>query len=436
MNPRYAAGLGRMLACATVSHQPYDDAEFAKLRAAVQALFPLFSAKAERRIFSDDCWVYRLPGRNADRAIMLMNHHDVAEVSNPAEWAHPPFGGEVFEEAVWGRGAVDTKGPLYAALQAIEELLCEGWQPPCDLYLASSHNEECAGDGIPTAVRWFTEQGILLDWVLDEGGAIIDAPLPGISQKCAMIAVHEKGRCLVTCRADEAAFHGGLSPKADTPVTRMARFIADISGKPPFRTRLYPEVAAMFTALAPHMRFPLRTVFSHLRIFGAPLVRLMPKLNPQAGAMVGTSCAFTAIEGSSTAHACTANAFLRCVRADDLTADLEAFRAVAAKYGVTAEVAENDFHTPADLHSPALAYLRACVAEVFPDVLSAPYLLPAGTDARHFSEICSSVLRFAPIVLTPQQFASVHGKNENLSVQALSDAITFYKRLLKGWQLR
>ncbi|MEG0901530.1 MAG: hypothetical protein RSG96_05370, partial [Clostridia bacterium] len=132
-------------------------------------------------------------------------------------------------------------------------------------------------------------------------------------------------------------------------------------------------------------------------------VRLMPKLNPQAGAMVGTSCAFTAIEGSSTAHACTANAFLRCVRADDLTADLEAFQAVAAKYGVTAGVAENDFHTPADLHSPALAYLRACVAEVFPDVLSAPYLLPAGTDARHFSEICSSVLRFAPIVLTPQQ---------------------------------
>lgn len=334
------------------------------------------------------------------------------------------------EGAVWGRGTVDTKGPLYAELKALEELLSEGWAPKCDVYLASSHNEEYAGDGIPKAAEWFRDKKIKLDLVLDEGGAVIDAPLPGIVKKCAMVAVHEKGRCLVKCKAEEASFHGGLAPNVNTPVTRMAKFITDISEKPPFITRLYPEVAAMFSALAKDMSFPLRFVFSHLKLFGPLLVKLMPKLNPQAGAMVGTFCSFNAIEGSTT-HSCNADAFLRCVRRDDLDKDLLSFKAVATKYGVTAEVADNDYHTPADLNSPAFSMVQKCVTKIFPDAACAPFLLPAGSDARHFSELCSSVMRFAPIALNAQQFASVHGKNENLSVKALYDAVNFYKYLLQ-----
>jgi len=69
-------------------------------------------------------------------------------------------------------------------------------------------------------------------------------------------------------------------------------------------------------------------------------------------------------------------------------------------------------------------------AAVFPQCACAPFLLPAGTDARHFSALCRSVLRFAPIDLTPDQFASVHGRNENLDVKALADAVVFYKYLL------
>ncbi|MEG2455428.1 MAG: hypothetical protein RSC08_04155, partial [Oscillospiraceae bacterium] len=48
----------------------------------------------------------------------------------------------------------------------------------------------------------------------------------------------------------------------------------------------------------------------------------------------------------------------------------------------------------------------------------------------HFSDLCSAVLRFAPIDLNKQQFASVHGRDENLGVQALTDAVAFYRHLL------
>ncbi|MEG0765671.1 MAG: hypothetical protein RR403_06440, partial [Pseudoflavonifractor sp.] len=70
-----------------------------------------------------------------------------------------------------------------------------------------------------------------------------------------------------------------------------------------------------------------------------------------------------------------------------------------------------------------------------PEVASAPFLLPAGTDARHFSDLCSAVLRFAPIDLTRQQFASVHGRDENLSVATLTGAVAFYRHLLEQFSL-
>lgn len=428
----YAHGLGRMIACATVSHRgAYDDAEFAKLRDTVRALFPRFHACAEYRVFGEDCWVYRIPGADGARAVMLMSHHDVAEAGDAGAWDHPPFSGEVADGAVWGRGAVDTKGPLYAEFQAVEELLAEGWTPPCDFYLASSHNEEIAGDGIPLAVKYFQEKGVTFDFILDEGGAVIAPPMPGISQKCAMIAVHEKGRCSLGCRAEESASHGGLAGRSDTPVMRMAKFMTEMSARPPFRRRLYPEVRAMFTQLCPYMCFPLRLVFANLWCFSPLLLKLMPRLNPQAGAMVGTLCAFNSVEGSAKAHACSAEAFLRCVREEDLKADLAAFEAAAGRYGVTVERGgEYEYHAPADLSSPALAYVKECAAAVFPQCACAPFLLPAGTDARHFSALCRSVLRFAPIDLTPDQFASVHGRNENLDVKALADAVVFYKYLL------
>ena len=431
---QYAQGLGQMLACATVARKEgHDDAEFARLRGVMRGLFPLVHERAEFQVFGADCWVYRIPGADPARAVMLMSHHDVAEVPDGEAWTHPPFSGAVAQGAVWGRGAVDTKGPLYAEFQAVEELLARGWAPPCDLYLASSHNEEIAGDGIPLAVEYFKQKGVSFELILDEGGAVIAAPMPGVRCQCAMIAVHEKGRCSLECRAEEAPGHGGLAGKTDTPVMRMEKFLAEISARPPFRRRLYPEVRAMFTGLCPYMTFPMRLVFANLWCFAPLLLRLMPRLNPQAGAMVGTLCAFNRVEGSTKAHACSATAFLRCVREEDLQADLQAFTAAAAKYGVTVERGEEyEYHAPADLGSPALAYVQACAAAVFPQCACAPFLLPAGTDARHFSGLCRSVLRFAPIRLSPAQFASVHGRDENLGVAALADAVAFYRYLLEN----
>lgn len=226
----YAERLGKMIRCETVSKEgSFDDTEFEKLRKVMVELFPLVHQKAQKLTFGDDCWIYKIEGKDTTRNIMVMSHHDVVGVQG--EWKYPGFCGEVHEGALWGRGTVDTKTPLFAEFQAIEELLAEGFVPECNLYIGSSHNEEIGGDGIPLAVKYFKENNITFETVLDEGGAIIDPPLAGMKCKCAMMAVHEKGRRRIICTAEEGTSHAGLSGNTNTPVARMSAFINEVNSK-------------------------------------------------------------------------------------------------------------------------------------------------------------------------------------------------------------
>ena len=147
----YVNRLQKMIQCKTVSvKDSYDDTEFAKLRDVMAELFPTLHKTAEKMTFSDDCWIYKIKGKDETRNIMLMSHHDVVEASG--EWNYDGFSGTVADGKIWGRGTVDTKTPLFAEFSALEELLGEGYNPPCNIWIGSSHNEELGGDGIPKAL--------------------------------------------------------------------------------------------------------------------------------------------------------------------------------------------------------------------------------------------------------------------------------------------
>ena len=109
----YVTRLQKMIQCKTVSvKDSYDDTEFAKLRNVMEELFPTLHKIAEKKTFSDDCWIYKIKGKDENRNIMLMSHHDVVDVSG--EWEHEGFSGEIADGKIWGRGTVDTKTPLFA----------------------------------------------------------------------------------------------------------------------------------------------------------------------------------------------------------------------------------------------------------------------------------------------------------------------------------
>ena len=430
----YGKTFSRMLRCATVSvMDSYDDTEFAKLRGVVEEDFPLLHQKAERRLLADDCWMYKIPGKDTSRNILLMSHHDVVPADN--DWTMPAFEGIIQNGKVYGRGAADTKGSLCAILFAAEEMLRDGVTPPVNLYIVSSHNEELGGDGMAATLAYCQENGITFEVILDEGGAIVEPPLAGMNcEMCAMVAVHEKGRLKLKCTVANESSHVSLTGFKGNPVERMSQFIQEITTKNIFIRSLNPQTRAMFGALAPYCKLPMKVLLSNLWLFGGLLTKVLPKLNATAGGMVGTTCNFQSIQGSVNSKVCTASVMLRNINEEDLKKDYAAFKTVADKYGITLETEREEYYPGADMTSEAYHYAFECLARVFPRYPAAPYILPAGTDAWRLTPVCGCVLRFAPTRMSKQQLGSIHAADENLDISAVAEASSFYRYFVENYR--
>lgn len=87
-----------------------------------------------------------IKGQGYAPAIMFNTHLDHVDVGRHENWPYPPFGGEIHDKKVWGRGAVDIKGPLAAQVYGVSRLL-DGKQPPGDVYVSGVVYEEKGGIG-------------------------------------------------------------------------------------------------------------------------------------------------------------------------------------------------------------------------------------------------------------------------------------------------
>ena len=438
INAHYAEKLSRMVACKTVwTHEGTYDGEFEAFYRLLDELFPHLAAKAKKLSFGGGCFVYVIEGRNPSKNIMLMSHHDVVEGS--ADWQTPPFQPVEKDGFLYGRGTIDTKTPLFAELQAAEELLAEGYDfPGINLYIGSSNNEEVCGDGMVLATEYFRRNGIRFYAVVDEGGAITEGQIPGVTCKSAVVAVHEKSRHLFRCRAEiDAKGHGGFGGAKDSAVERLSRFITEVSDKKDriYKGKFYPEVRATFERHVPYMSFPMNFLFGNIGIF-APVIKKIMMGIPAASAMLSTGLSFTTVTAGDTrdpqirAKTAETTLFLRCVREEDLYAGLEKIKAIGQKYGVTIEEVERDYCVPTDFNGEAYKTVEALLHENFPDVAVVPFLLTAGTDARRFTDIADNILRFAPIDLNKKQFATIHGTDEHIGIQNIGQCVVFYRDLI------
>lgn len=370
---------------------------------------------------------------------MLMSHHDV--VCKGEGWDTDPFCATVKDGSLYGRGTIDTKTPLFAELQALEELLREGHDfEGINLYIGSSNNEEVCGDGMVLATTYFKEHGIHFDVVLDEGGAITTGMLPGAKNKSAMVAVHEKSRHMFRCIARQnVSGHGGLNPTDDSAISRMNAFIHEVEHTKIYKGSFSCEVRATFEQHAPYMDFPLNVLFGNFTLF-SPLIKKIMMGIPQAKAMLSTSISFTTFFAGSKenpqirAQEAETTMFLRCIREEDLYNGLEKIKQIADKHGVEICETERDYCRPTSFTNRAYQLLEEVLHENFPDVIVAPFLLTAGTDARRFTDVADSILRFAPIDLDKEQYASIHGANEHIKIQNIGQCVCFYKDIIKKYE--
>ena len=434
-----AQKLGAMVRVPSVSkHEDEDLSEFYKLHAVMEAQFPLLHKNLEKTVFSGNllyCWKGSDPSKNP---ILFMGHQDVVPASNEG-WRVDAYSGEVIDGNLYGRGSLDCKSTMYVELQAVEELLEEGFTPPCDVYLSYSINEETGGDGAAAAVRHLKEKGITLALVIDEGGAVMEAPVAGMDRSYAVIGITEKGYMDLKITARGKGGHSSTPPR-NTPAARLFAFANEIERKRPFKKALLSETVEMFSKMAPSFSFPLRLVLGNIWLFKPLLMVLMPVVSPFGEAVMATTCCFTMMKGSDAANVIPKEPYLvanlRTSVHQGCEASLAVMKKYADKYDLDIEVMmQRDASPVSNIHSEEYAYVCDCIKKQFPDVGIAPYIIMGGTDCRHFHALTENALRFAPVRMTNAQSASCHAVDENVTVSALAEGVRFFKMFLRNYDL-
>lgn len=364
--------------------------------------------------------------------VILMAHHDVVPVEGQ-DWHYPPFAAEIHDGTIYARGAVDTKCILAAVFEAMDALLSEGFAPERDIYFCTSNCEETSGDTTPQMVQWFAQQGIKPWFVLDEGGAILEIMPMGIRNPFAMIGVSEKGLADIRLTATAKAGHASLPSKDDAPA-KLVEALHHIA-KQPFPATLTPALQEMLRCFSNYVSAGMKLVFQNLWLFG-PVVKKVMEGTADTAAMIRTTAALTQLEGSPAINVlpekATAGFSVRIAPQDSVASVVEHFRKVV---GDLAEVSCEDAQEPSpisDHNTKSYEYIKDTVAQVFPGVAAAPYVMNAATDSRHFAAICKEVYRFAGFVFTEEQRASIHSADEFMPVDAYIKGIEFYKALIKN----
>jgi acetylornithine deacetylase/succinyl-diaminopimelate desuccinylase-like protein len=187
--------------------------------------------------------VARIEGRDPSApSLLLMGHTDVVPV-NADHWRRDPFGGELVEGEVWGRGAVDMLNETASMAVAFRRLQEERFRPAGDLVYFAVADEEALGTW---GAKWMLDneaEAVRADYVLTESGGF-EMPLPSTTGTKLPIMVGEKGSDWCTLRITGTAGHGSMPLRTDNALVKAAEVVRRLNAYRP-ETRL-PEIWTRF----------------------------------------------------------------------------------------------------------------------------------------------------------------------------------------------
>jgi acetylornithine deacetylase/succinyl-diaminopimelate desuccinylase-like protein len=194
--------------------------------------------------------VARIRGKGDGPSLALLSHTDVV-LADPAEWARSPFGGELVDGEVWGRGALDMKGEVAASAEALASLAREGWSGSGDLIFVAAADEE-VGDGF--GLQWLVEEhpeAVRADFSVNEGAGE-RVSLGGTT--LYLCATAEKMSAPFLLRVRGRSGHASMPAIADNALVKAARLVERLGGFE-IEPRLIPEtegyLATLFDVVPP-----------------------------------------------------------------------------------------------------------------------------------------------------------------------------------------
>ena len=438
-----AERLAQAIRFQTISHQDpaqFRGEEFVGLRQYLEQAFPLAHAALTKEVVEEHSFIYTWKGQQEGlKPILLMGHTDVVPAESGAEsgWAWPPFEGRIAEGYIWGRGSMDNKNAVLGVLEAVEVLLKEGFQPRRTVYLAFGHDEEIGGQkGAPRIAALLHSRGVELEYVLDEGLAITEGVVPNVSKPVAMVGIAEKGYVSIELTVESEGGHSSMPPK-HTAIGILSKAILKLEHNQ-LPLRMDVPARQLFGALAPEMSFAMRMVFANLWLFGG-LVKRQLAASPATNAMVRTTTAPTMLEAGVKDNILPTKARavvnFRLLSGDSVTDVIEHARQAVDDPRVEISPLKGFGGEPSfvsDTESLSFCALEHTIRQVFPKVIVAPGLVVGATDSRHYADLTSSIYRFTPMWVRPEDLDRVHGTNERISIEDYQQAVRFYMQLIRN----
>jgi acetylornithine deacetylase/succinyl-diaminopimelate desuccinylase-like protein len=356
--------------------------------------------------------VARLPGGDGP-SLAFICHTDTVP-ADPGEWQRDPWSGELVENEVWGRGALDMKDQVAAGAVAFASLVREGFSPPGDLLFIATADEEVGEDiGLQWLVREHPEL-VRCDFAINEGGGerlVIDG------RALYLCAVAEKMSAPFRLVFHGRSGHASQPAIADNALVNAAASIEALGRHRP-SPQLIPEVRRFLELVLGEVPEPAQAL-ERARAAHPLVAELIEPL-------LGLTVAPTMIAASNTRNVvparCEVTVDCRLLPGETPEAVEPALRAVLDGADYDLEWIERWGGTRSELDSPLWQALDAFVRGIEPGARLAPLACAGFTDSHWLRDAFGTVAYgFFPMrTMSPELAARlVHSADERVPVDDL-----------------
>ena len=357
--------------------------------------------------------VARIPGSGGGKRLLLLSHTDTV-LADPEEWTVDPWSGDLRDDQVWGRGALDMKSQVAASAVAIAALAREGFEPRGDLIFAATADEEVGEDfGLEWLCREHPE-AVRAEYAVNEGGGdriVVDG------RPVYLVSTAEKMSAPFLLRVRGRSGHASIPGIADNALVKAARLVERL-GRFSAEPRFLPETEALLAALAGVDVRP-EQAWEHVR-------ESDPALAAMVAPMLTLAISPTMIEASRKRNVIPGVCDVVCdcrLLPGQTPADAEAaIRACLGDEEYELTWIEHAGGTRSSPFTPFFESIVAWVDEIEPGAAVAPVILPGFTDSHYLREAFGTIAYgFFPLRTMDPDLAArlIHSADERIPVDDL-----------------
>ena len=366
--------------------------------------------------------VARIPGRGGGPRLLFLSHTDVV-LADASEWAADPFGGELRDGEVWGRGALDMKGQVAATAVAIASLAREGFEPSGDLIFAATADEEV---GAGFGAQWLCEEhpdAVRCDFCINEGSG--DRVQLG-GNPFYLCSVAEKMSAPFRLRVLGRSGHASMPGIADNALVKAAPLITALGTYKP-ELQLIPEVEALLETVTGERPATPDDVLERARA-AAPL--LAELVEPLLSMTLSPTMANASRKRNVVPAVCDITVDSRLLPGTTTDEQQAVVREVLGEGDYELEVLESHGGTRSAMDTPLWRAVESWVDSVDPGALPAPICVAGFTDSHWFREAFGTVAYgFFPSRVMGIETAArlIHSADERVPVEDLELGVSFLR---------